>query len=178
MIQLKLDAKALENLLKGDDGTISLDLQQAVIEEFGKRHIKTFANNTAFKDMIDIAKKETITEIEKMFGDWTGSYSSKTFKLNDQIKNMIKLQAKSSVTYELDQVETYVSSVYERLAIDLKTEFDKKVTILKNDFNEYIETLEKDINSMKTKLITDEIDKILRTHIKSIMYETFVLSKD
>lgn len=31
MIGLKLDTKALENLLKEDDGTIKLELQQAVI---------------------------------------------------------------------------------------------------------------------------------------------------
>lgn len=178
MIQLKLDAKALENLLKEDDGTIKVELQQSVIEEFGRRHIKAFANNKAFADIVDIAKQETMNEIENMFGVWKGTYSSKKFELNSQIKDMIKLQAKSSVTYELDKVETYVGDIYSKLALDLKTSFDLKVDKLKQDYTDYLESLENEIENMKSKLITSEIDKILRTHIKTIMYETFVLSKD
>lgn len=178
MIQLKLDTQALENLLKEDDGTFKLELQQAVIEEFGRRHIKAFANNTAFKDVVEVAKKETIDEIEKMFGSWTSSYSTKKFELNTQIKDMIKIQAKSSVTYELDKVENYVGEMYKKVAEDLRKEFDEKITVLNNDFKLYLENLEDEITTMKSKLITSEIDKILRAHIKTIMYETFVLSKD
>ena len=82
MMTLKLDTGALQSLMTEDDGNMKLELQQAVIEEFSRRHIKAIANNVDFKHMIKQTEDTMKSEIEKLFGDWTGSYSNKKFVLN------------------------------------------------------------------------------------------------
>ena len=179
MIGLKLDTKALENLLKEDDGTIKLELQQAVIEEFCKRHIKlgSLGSDAIFKNMIKTIKDETLNEIESLFGEWVKiTYSTQKFELNDQIKNMIKLQAKTAVTHELDKVENNVIDLYIETAAKISNEYNSKLQELQNNFSTYLVELEKEIEKMKKILITNEIDGIMRKHLKSILKESFSLN--
>lgn len=179
MIGLKLDTKALENLLKEDDGTIKLELQQAVIEEFCKRHIKlgSLGSDAIFKNMIKTIKDETVNEIESLFGEWVKiTYSTQKFELNDQIKNMIKLQAKTAVTHELDKVEDNVIDLYIETAAKISNEYNSKLQELQNNFSTYLVELENEIEKMKKTLITNEIDGIMRKHLKSILKESFSLN--
>lgn len=179
MIGLKLDTKALENLLKEDDGTIKLELQQAVIEEFCKRHIKlgSLGSDAIFKNMIKTIKDETVNEIESLFGEWVKiTYSAQKFELNDQIKNMIKLQAKTAVTHELDKVENNVRDLYIETAAKISNEYNSKLQELQNNFSTYLVELENEIEKMKKTLITNEIDGIMRKHLKSILKESFSLN--
>ncbi len=176
MIGLKLDTKALENLLKEDDGTIKLELQQAVIEEFCKRHIK-LGSDAIFKNMINTIKDETINEIESLFGEWVKiTYSTQKFELNDQIKNMITLQAKTAVTHELDKVENNVRDLYIETATKISNEYNSKLQELQNNFSTYLVELENEIEKMKKTLITNEIDGIMRKHLKSILKDSFSLN--
>ena len=179
MIGLKLDTKALENLLKEDDGTIKLELQQAVIEEFCKRHIKlgSLGSDAIFKNMIKTIKDETVNEIESLFGEWVKiTYSTQKFELNDQIKNMIKLQAKTAVTHELDKVENNVIDLYIESATKISNEYNSKLQELQNNFSTYLVELENEIEKMKKTLITNEIDGIMRKHLKSILKDSFSLN--
>ena len=179
MIGLKLDTKALENLLKEDDGTIKLELQQAVIEEFCKRHIKlgSLGSDAIFKNMIKTIKDETLNEIESLFGEWVKiTYSTQKFELNDQIKNMIKLQAKTAVTHELDKVENNVIDLYIETAAKISNEYNSKLQELQNNFSTYLVELENEIEKMKKTLITNEIDGIMRKHLKSILKESFSIN--
>ena len=179
MIGLKLDTKALENLLKEDDGTIKLELQQAVIEEFCKRHIKlgSLGSDAIFKNMIKTIKDETVNEIESLFGEWVKiTYSTQKFELNDQIKNMITLQAKTAVTHELDKVENNVIDLYIETATKISNEYNSKLQELQNNFSTYLVELENEIEKMKKTLITNEIDGIMRKHLKSILKESFSLN--
>lgn len=172
-MEIKLDTNALENLLTGDDGKIKLKLQQSVIEEFGRRHIKAFVNDGAFGNQINTIKAEAVKDIESMFGEWKGNYSTKKFVLNQQIKDMVKLQAKTAVTYELDKVETHVEDIYKETARKIKSEYDKKAEKIETDLANYLEHLEEEAEVVKAKLITKEVDGILRDHIKSILAESF-----
>ena len=176
-MELKLDTKALEKLLTDDDGKVKLKLQQAVVENFGKRHIKAFVNEGAFGEQIRVIKQEAIKEIEGMFGEWKGSYGNKRFELNSQIKDMVKLQAKTAVTYELDNVEKHVEEVYKKTANRIKTEYDDKATKIEADLANYLTHLEDEAEQIKAKLITEEVDGILRNHIKSILAESFAVSQ-
>ena len=179
MIGLKLDTKALENLLKEDDGTIKLELQQAVIEEFCKRHIKlgSLGSDAIFKNMIKTIKDETVNEIESLFGEWVKiTYSTQKFELNEQIKNMIKLQAKTAVTHELDKVENNVRDLYIETAAKISNVYNSKLQELQNNFSTYLVELENEIEKMKKTLITNEIDGIMRKHLKSILKESFSLN--
>ena len=179
MIGLKLDTKALENLLKEDDGTIKLELQQADIEEFCKRHIKlgSLGSDAIFKNMIKTIKDETVNEIESLFGEWVKiTYSTQKFELNDQIKNMIKLQAKTAVTHELDKVENNVRDLYIETAAKISNEYNSKLQELQNNFFFFFFELENEIEKMKKTLITNEIDGIMRKHLKSILKESFSLN--
>ena len=172
-MEIKLDTNALEKLLTDDDGKIKLKLQQAVIEEFGRRHIKAFVNDGAFGSQIEVIKKEAIKDIEAMFGEWQGNYSTKKFVLNKQIKDMIQMQAKTAVTYELDKVETYVEDLYKETARKIKTEYEEKASKIEDDLTRYLDHLEEETEKVKSKLITAEVDGILRNHIKSILAESF-----
>ena len=177
-MRLQLNTAALERLLEGEDGqTIKLDLQQAVIEEFGRRHIKAFANDGEFKKHVDIAKKEAIKDIESMFGEWKGSYNSKKFVLNSQISDMIKLQAKTAVTYELDKVENIVSDLYEETAKSIRQEHEQRILRIEQDLEKYAKDLEDRVEIVKDQLLTEQVDTILREHVKSILAETFSVSK-
>lgn len=172
-MELKLDTNALEKLLTGDDGKIKLKLQQAVVEEFGRRHIKAFVNDGAFGDQIKTIKQEAIKDIEAMFGEWQGNYSTKKFVLNKQIKDMVQMQAKTAVTYELDKVETYVEDLYKETARKIQTEYTKRAEKIETDLANYLNHLEDEAEKVKAKLITEEVDGILRNHIKSILAESF-----
>jgi len=173
-MRLQLNTAALERLLEGEDGKeIKLDLQQSVIEEFGRRHIKAFANDGEFKKYIDIAKNEAIRDIESMFGEWTGSYSNKKFKLNKPIQDMIKLQSKTAVTYELDKVENYVSDLYQETAKSIQEQHELHAMKLQKQLDKYLENMELEVETIKAQLLTDQVDSILREHVKSILAETF-----
>lgn len=173
-MRLQLNTAALERLLEGEDGKeIKLDLQQSVIEEFGRRHIKAFANDGEFKKHINIAKDEAIKDIEAMFGEWTGSYSNKKFKLNRPISDMIKLQAKTAVTYELDKVENIVSDLYEETAKSIKEQHELHTLKMQKQLDKYLENMEAEVETIKAKLLTAQVDDILREHIKSILAESF-----
>lgn len=171
---LKLDTNALERLMKEDDGSIKLELQQSVIEEFGRRHIKAFINDGAFGNQIKQIKNEAIKEIELMIGTWKDSYSTKSnFELHPTIRNMITLQAKSAVTYELDKVEEHVQSLYEQTSNRIKLEYEDRTKKIEGDLKNYLTHLEDEAEKIKSKLITAEVDNILRNHIKSILAESF-----
>lgn len=169
MMSIKLDTGALENLLKDDDGTIKLELQQAVLEEFSRRHIKSVINDHYFKAHIDAVSKEAVKEVEKLFGEWKGSYSKKQLELNPQIKDMVKLQAKTAVTHELDQVENHVREIYRDTAKKIRVDYTKKAKDLQ-------ETLNYQVKEIFEGMIDNSFDNVLRNHIKSIMAETFALN--
>jgi len=47
---------------------------------------------------------------------------------------------------------------------------------LQNNFSTYLVELENEIEKMKKTLITNEIDGIMRKHLKSILKESFSLN--
>ena len=98
------------------------------------------------------------------------------FLFNDQIKNMIKLQAKTAVTHELDKVENNVRDLYIETAAKISNEYNSKLQELQNNFSTYLVELENEIEKMKKTLITNEIDGIMRKHLKSILKESFSLN--
>lgn len=173
MISMKLDTQALENLLKNDDGTIKLELQQSVIEEFSRRHIKALINDSFFDTKMQMLKKEAGESIENLFGNWVTKNSKKTFELNPQIRDMIKLQSKTAVTHELDNVEKHVKEIYEKTAKKIKTEYESKVEYLESRLNQYCEHLEKETEKIRERLLSDKLDEILKEHIRSILSESF-----
>jgi len=177
MLTLKLDTKALENLLKDDEsGKIKLELQQCVIEEFSRKHIKSIINEPFFETTVQNIKREARTSIEDLFGTWQNNQVGHRFELHDQIKNIIKMQSKTAVTYELDQVEKHVQSIYKETATRIKLEYAEKVEQINKDLKEYTKHLEAEVNKIKEKLVTEKVDGILRNHIKSILAETFAVT--
>lgn len=173
MIALKLDVNALENLLKDDDGTIKLELQQAVLEEFGRRHVKAFANEAGFKRQLEAVKKETLEEIDAEFGKWENAYSGRKFVLNQTIKDMIQLHAKTVVTYELDQAEKHVAQIYGNTAQLIRDKYQEKTAELTRGLERYTAKLEEEVEKIKAQLLTKQVDKILRDHVRTILAESF-----
>lgn len=173
MMSIKLDTNALSNLMKDDDGTIKLELQQAVIEEFSKRHIKSIVNDSAFRMHTQSVKEEAIKEIEGLFGEWKGSFNNKKLELNPQIKSMIQLQAKSAVTYELDKVEEHVRDIYKETAEQIKSQYERKTKQIQKRLDEYLMHLEEETEKIRSQIITEKVDGVLRNHIKSILAESF-----
>ena len=108
-----------------------------------------------------------------MFGEWTGSYSSKKFKLNRPIQDMIKLQAKTAVTYELDKVEGIVSDLYSDTAKSIQEQHELHTLKIQKQLDKYLENMESEVENIKAQLLTTQIDDILRAHIKSILSESF-----
>jgi hypothetical protein len=177
MITLKLDTKALENLMKDEDGQFKLELQQAVLEEFGRRHIKAFVSDGPFKDNLERIKKEAINEINAKFGEWKSSgMSGQKFVLNQSIRDAIQIYAKTVVTYELTEAENHVAEIYRNTAITIKERYEEKTAQIKRDLERYVTHLEQQTETMKTKLLTEQVDGILRNHIKSILAESFAVT--
>lgn len=173
MISLKLDTKALEHLLCEDDGSFKLDLQQSVLEEFSRRHIKAFINDGAFKKQVDEIKHEAIKEIEGMFGEWKGRYGNRQFELHQDIKNLISLHAKSAVTNELEKVTAQVEKIYADTAKKIEIEYSAKALMLEKSLADFINQLEEKTEAIKEKLFEDNIDGIIKKHIKTILAESF-----
>jgi len=180
MLAIKLDTNALDRLMQDDDGRIKLELQQAVMEEFGRRHIKAFANDGPFREQLENVKKEVIDEIESKFGKWerTSGYSAKKkFVLNQQIKDAIQLHAKTVVTYELDEAEKHVAEIYKKAAARIKEESERKYAAINRDLEKYTTHLEKEAERVKALLLTEQVDGILRDHIKTILAESFAVTQ-
>lgn len=177
MLTLKMDTKALERLMTEDDGQIKLELQQAIIEEFSRRHIKAIANNSDLHNLFETVKKETLTETEKLFGEWKGTYNSKKFELNSQIKDMIKLQCKTAVTYELDKAESYVEELYKATAEKMKKHHEENIIKLNEKLQNYADHLMSETDRIKEKLLSDEADHIIRSRLKEILAESFGANK-
>lgn len=176
MINLKLDTQALENLMKGDDGKIKLELQQAVVEEFSRRHIKAIVNDEVFRLHADTIREESMKNLSSMFGEWKGNYGNKKLELNPQMKEIIQLQAKATVSYELDQVEEHVRKIYTDTANQIKSKYEEKLKTLESHLEHYTSQLESHVEKAKEKLLTEQVDGIIRTHLKSILSETFATS--
>lgn len=178
MIALKLDTNALDRLMQDDDGKIKLELQQAVMEEFGRRHIKAFANDGPFREQLENVKKEAIDEVEKKFGKWeSGGYrSDKSFRLHQTIKDAIQLHAKTVVTYELDEAEKHVAEIYKKTSQEIKDRYEKKVSFINADLEKYLVHLEEQTEQVKARLLTKQVDGIIRDHIKSILAESFAVT--
>lgn len=173
MMSLKLDTPALERLMQGDDGKIKLELQQAVVEEFSRRHIKSIVNDSVFRNHIDSIREESSKHLESLFGEWKGSWGNKKLELNPQIRDMIQLQAKTAVTYELDQVEAHVQQIYKEAAEKIKSRYEQKLETLNGRLDHYLNELEVHTDKIKAQLITEKVDGVLRSHIKSILAESF-----
>lgn len=172
-----MDTKALERLMTEDDGQIKLELQQSIIEEFSRRHIKAIANNSDLKNMFENVKKETLIETEKLFGEWKGSYNTKKFELNPQIKDMIRLQCKTAVTYELDKAESYVEELYKATAEKMKKQHEENIVKLNEKLENYSAHLMVETDRIKDSLLSDECDHIIRSRLKEILAESFGATK-
>lgn len=173
MMSIKLDTRALENLLQDDDGTIKLELQQSVVEEFSRRHIKSILNDRFFDTKMTQLKREAGGNIEKLFGNWITNSAKRKFELNPQIKDMIRLQSKTAVTTELDRVEEHVKEIYKDAANRIKERYESRMKAMERNFKNYAEQLEKETETVRAQLVTDKVDVILRDHIKDILAETF-----
>jgi hypothetical protein len=173
MMSIKLDTKALENLMRDDDGEIKLELQQTVIEEFGRRHVKSYVNNSAFKETLETVEKEALKEVESLFGKWSGSFNRNKFALHPKIKEMIQLQAKTAVTYELNNVKSHVEDLYKQTSQDIKSQYEKKTRNIKTELAGYLLHLDEETEKLKSQLLTDKVDSIIRDHVKSILSESF-----
>lgn len=173
MISIKLDTKALENLLQDEDGEIKLHLQQSVLEEFSRRHIKTIINDRFFDTKMKHLKRQAGESIEKLFGNWVTNCSPKKFELNPQIRDMIKLQAKAAVTTELDKVEKQVQEIYKETASKIKFKYESRAKQMEARFEKYSEQLEKETEKVRAQLVTDKVDDILKDHVRSILAESF-----
>ncbi len=176
MMSIKLDTPALERLMQDDDGKIKLELQQAVVEEFSRRHIKAIVNDSVFRMHIDAVREEATRHTSALFGEWKGSYGSKKLELNPQMREMIQLQAKATVSHELDQVEEHVKNIYSEAAEKIKKEYDRKLISLESSLRRYCEDLENHVEKAKNELLTEKIDGIIRGHVKSILAESFAVN--
>ena len=137
MMSIKLDTNALERLMSEDDGTIKLELQQAVIEEFSRRRIKAHINDGNFQKAIG-------TEIEKHFGTWIkGNYGRiDGFKFNPEIKKIFKEEADKILQSEISELRSYISASYKEAEAQLK-----------NNLAAYNAQLLKDTEKIKEQLL-------------------------
>ena len=75
---------------------------------------------------------------------------------------------------------TIEKSLYEQILnvvanarIQIKNDLEYRVNMMRTDLEKYKEDLKKEAEAIKAQLLTDEVDSILRNHVKSILVETF-----
>jgi actin-like ATPase involved in cell morphogenesis len=64
-VVLRLDAKALAELFKNDEGEVKLEVLQGVIDEFSRRHLKTLVNSSMFALTLDRLRREIKEELNQ-----------------------------------------------------------------------------------------------------------------
>lgn len=117
-IQLRLDAAALATLFP-EGSQARVDLQQAVVAEFAKKHIKPSA--AGLQAMVDKARVEAVAEVMKELGLTRGAYSSNPVKLSDGVKYEIDQAARSAVReHSRERIEDYAKSAAATIAHDAK----------------------------------------------------------
>lgn len=113
-IRLTLDQSALTKVLAEDDGSISLELRQGILEEFAKRHIKNVANSKIINHLDNLTKKhldEALSEAHKHLEEHIGEFVKKpgwnkghTFILSERIKH--RLEHEADLAFEKSFEET------------------------------------------------------------------------
>lgn len=132
-MEIKLDFKALEALFpEGSEARVRL--QQCVIEEFTRKHIKTLANNhsltSELRTLVEKHRDVAMTEFLE-YGKST-VYGGKTMQLNENTKNRIRSDIKSLVEAEIqNSILSLKDSLYEdlraRINIELKSKLNAQV---------------------------------------------------
>lgn len=105
-IAIKINSlEALEKLMWDHNGEISIEIKQAVVQEFAKKHLKTIAN----EDIIQKATIATREWIDKNYFDTvkgTWGRESKIFKEETMtlIKDMLKRVGNASVWTWVEEI--------------------------------------------------------------------------
>ena len=86
---------------------------------------------------------------------------------------MIKLQSKTAVTYELDNVEDYVQEVYEKISKDHKERTDAHQKRVDEKLENYFQDIMAKVEETKARLLTEEMDFIIKERVKEILAESF-----
>jgi hypothetical protein len=94
---------ALEELTKGENTEISLEIRQNIADEYAKRYIKPLMNDTTIKSMVDkltVGLTDTVEKVSKKVveekigkvtktNDWRTPFS---ISINEPLKNAITAQ--------------------------------------------------------------------------------------
>lgn len=99
-MDIKLDMSALNALFPAETEA-RVRLQQCVIEEFTRKHIKALANDYSIKQSIAKATADMQTEALAEFGKLVRSYGSTTFEFSAEHKAKLKKDYRALILEEL-----------------------------------------------------------------------------
>ena len=120
-IELKLDTNALSSLIEKDP-EFQLKLQNCVIENIARRHIKGVPET--IKNTIEAAAKSEKEKVAEMFGNFTSSWSQ-PFKLKDSVIADIKKAINQSAK---DEIASLVREAVKSVEADIKTKVETAVS--------------------------------------------------
>lgn len=139
-IQIKIDTKALEALFSDPD--TKLQLQQSVIEEFTRRHIKQAFNAVESTVQIEKAVEETRREALDAFMTRAPGSLSNNWKLRPEYSTLIKNKTKELIEATVN--ETILEHT-KQLEVYIKQQVETQVKY--------------EINKVSSKMITEKVQK-------------------
>lgn len=111
-MEIKLDMSAMNALFQeGTDARVRL--QQCVVEEFARRHIKGIANDYTIKQAIEKASASLKVEAAAEFGKVVKSYGTTTFEFTPEYKSKLQREYRQLILSELKpEISDWSALVY------------------------------------------------------------------
>ncbi len=144
--------EAIERLI-GGSSAIEIEVRNAVVQEFTKRHLKSLAEAQLYTPAMDLIKKELNEFAEKHVGSFAqGSNAyTKKIQLNQHMKDEIKRE-----------ISAIISAICRKEVIEKANKLKEEIDFskIKTDFLKSINT---DLKAQLVKEVADEIFRRMQT---------------
>lgn len=151
------DVNVLTELFADADGVVSIELRNAIVQEFAKRHLKELAG--------DILKEDTRKTVREMVSSAVASknWNGVTYDTSDPFYKMVKAVVKdvtkeqalelSTKKQEMqDRTNTYIKKLDEKYDKFINLLNNKMIGTLNNWDKDHEERIEKDFTAFKEEL--------------------------
>lgn len=158
-LRLTLTTSALERLIGGDTET-ELDLRQAVVAEFAKRHLGAILKSSEFQKAIEDYKETIREEAAKVFGEAKKDKPWESFKyeLSSEVKDSIRTVAMEAFNQEMEGVRK-----------EMRERVSEVRDLAQERIKEAVSDIRKDLYTAVNKVVNEETRREIRVRIEKVL---------
>ncbi len=162
-LRLTLTTAAVERLIGGDT-EVEMDLRQAIVAEFTRRHLGPLLNSPEFQKVVTAYNETIQAEAAKAFGELKRdkSWGPFRYELAPEVQEAIRAASLDAIKDELakvrEEVRAEVLKVREAAQERIKAQMDAVVATIRHD-----------LYAAVNKVINDELRGVVRVQIERVL---------